>query len=146
MRKWTRVAAYGLIVKDEKMLLCRLSSIEKHVGKWTLPGGGLEFGEHPVDGAIREIREETGLDARIGSLAGIDSITSEFDSGMMHSIRILYYAEVMDGELCMEVGGSTDVCEWFTQEEALALPLVDLAQLGVKMAFDQAARLRSTSK
>lgn len=145
MRKWTRVASYGLIVKDDKILLCRLSSIEKHVGKWTLPGGGLDFGEHPVDGAIREIREETGLDARIGGLAGIDSITSEFDSGMMHSIRILYYAEVADGELCMEEDGSTDICEWFTQQEALALPLVDLAQLGVKMAFDQAARLRSTS-
>jgi ADP-ribose pyrophosphatase YjhB (NUDIX family) len=30
-------------------------------GRWSLPGGGLHRGEHPVDGALRELHEETGI-------------------------------------------------------------------------------------
>lgn len=145
MKKFTRVAAYGLLLQEEKILLCRLSRQQKDYGKWTLPGGGLEFGEHPEAGAVREIWEETGLEADITGLAEVDSILAEFNDRMMHALRIIYWAEVIGGELCIELDGSTDGCEWFTQEEALALPLVDLAKLGVEIAFDQAARLRSTS-
>ncbi len=145
MRKWTRVAAYGLIVRTNRILLCRLAAIEQNVGKWTLPGGGLEFGESPEDAALREIQEETGLKASLKGLADVDSVLYEYQDRKAHSIRILYWAEVESDALCVEVGGSTDGCDWFTEEEALSLPLVDLAKLGISLAFDQAARLRSTS-
>lgn len=135
MRKWTRVAAYGLILDQGQILLCRLSSQEKDVGKWTLPGGGLNFGESPEAGVLREIWEETGLEARLIGHAGIDSKLCEFHDGLMHAIRILYWAEPVQGELSVELNGSTDACQWFTEAEALRLPLVDLAELGVQMAF-----------
>ena len=40
----------------------------------TLPGGGIDFGEHPEAGAIRELREETGLAGRIEELLAVDSM------------------------------------------------------------------------
>jgi len=43
-----RVAAYNVCVDDaDRLLLCRLSGITEAPGSWTLPGGGIDFGEHP---------------------------------------------------------------------------------------------------
>ncbi|HEX6656334.1 MAG TPA: NUDIX domain-containing protein [Candidatus Limnocylindria bacterium] len=47
-RRVTRVAAYALCVEDGRILLCRIApGYWSGVGAWTLPGGGLDFGESP---------------------------------------------------------------------------------------------------
>lgn len=49
-----RISIKALILdKDGKFLLCRESD-----GRWELPGGGLDHGENPQDGLMREIKEE----------------------------------------------------------------------------------------
>lgn len=45
-------------------------------GKWDLPGGGLHRGEHPVEGAIRELQEETGLRIPAGELEFLGKFTT----------------------------------------------------------------------
>ena len=57
----TRLAAYAVIVQDGHILLCRVAPGNLGAGLWTLPGGGLEFGESPEVGVVREVEEETGL-------------------------------------------------------------------------------------
>ncbi len=135
-KKVSRVSAYGLLVKDEKILLCRLSQrVMKSAGHWTLPGGGLDFGESPEVGMVREFAEETGLMVKAGSLVAVDSLSDEVNGTLFHSIRILYKAIYVSGELQFEQDGTTDLCEWFTEQQALAQPLIGLSQLGVKHAF-----------
>jgi len=137
--KVTRVAAYGLIVHENKILLCRLSSyIPKDEGSWTLPGGGIDFGEDPQDAMMREVAEETGLIVRPDGLAGIDSLRLEDDKKLFHGIRIIYHTKQLGGSLRNELEGSTDLCAWWTLEEAKALPLVDLTEVGLKLAFPEA--------
>ena len=46
-----RVAAYAVIVRAGQVLLSRLAPSISEEELWTLPGGGIEFGEHP-DGAV----------------------------------------------------------------------------------------------
>ena len=55
-----RPGAFVVVVdaSNQKIVLVKHSYGER---KWGLPGGGLENGENPTDGAIREVREETGL-------------------------------------------------------------------------------------
>ena len=74
VRGRTRVGAYALCVDEQdRILLARLSAVEVDVGAWTLPGGGINFGEHPDTAVIRELEEETGLVGEIERFAGVFS-------------------------------------------------------------------------
>lgn len=136
----TRIAAYGLITDADRMLLCRISSqLPDLAGAWTLPGGGLEFGEDPVDAMVREVREETGLIVRPGGLAGIDSLHLEWGGRAFHSLRVIYFAEVTGGALRSEREGTTDLCAWHAIRETNSLPVVDLVQRGLTLLDERAA-------
>lgn len=133
----TRVAAYGLLEQDNKILLCRLSErVGINAGSWTLPGGGLDFGEDPKDAVVREFMEETGLVVSVAELVTIDSMSDHLPGwSPMHSIRIIYRVNYISGELRPEQEESTDLCAWHTQRETQDLPLVSLARHGVELTF-----------
>lgn len=134
----TRVAAYALCLDAEgRILLCRLSPSDLDTGYWTLPGGGLDFGEAPAPGALRELEEEAGLTGQITDIADVDSQVYGPRTGRpgeLHAIRVIYRVRVTGGSLRDELDGSTDTCAWFTLEQARALPLVDLAEHGISLA------------
>ncbi len=133
----TRVAAYGLVFNpDRQLLFCRLSAKVPWVqGKWTLPGGGVEFGEKPQDTLVREVHEESGLVVEPLGLAGVDSYVTENETQNFHNIRIVFRTRLIAGDLQNEQDGSTDLCQWFSYDEADRLPLVSLGRIGLKWAF-----------
>ena len=125
----TRVAAYAIVKNNSKVLLCRLSAqVPQWQGYWTLPGGGLDFGESPQAAMIREVFEETGITVTAGAIVNVDSqlLTSEAED--FHAIRLIYDANYISGELRFEVNGTTDQCAWFTHAEISRLNLVNLAK------------------
>jgi 8-oxo-dGTP pyrophosphatase MutT (NUDIX family) len=137
LSRWTYVAAYALCVDDGNVLLCRVGPGYNASGQWTLPGGGLEFGEEPESAVIRELREETGLDGAVEALAFVDSGTGPAGAdrgaryGPYHAIRIVYRVSITGGELRNELDGSTDTAQWFSAETASGLPLVGLARMAL---------------
>lgn len=126
----TRLAAYAWCEADDAVLLCRLAADTPEPGAWTLPGGGLEFGEDPAVGVLRELAEETGLEAELGALVGVRSEVLEPDetsSGhRIHVVGIVYRATLSGGTLRDEVGGSTDRAAWIPVDQLATIPTVDL--------------------
>lgn len=128
-----RVAAYAVIVDEGRILLAHWNE-GGHSG-WTLPGGGIDPGEDPIDAVRREVDEETGYMAEVGELLGIDSrvIPAARRIGganaPLHTLRIVYRAQLTGGELRNEIDGSTDEAAWFALDEIpqRRVKLVDVA-------------------
>lgn len=137
--RWTRVAAYALAADDQgRVLLVRVAAGYPQAGRWTLPGGGLGFGEDPADAVLRELTEETGLAGRIASIAFVDSRTNpprpESNLGEWHGIRIVYRVGITGGTLRDETEESTDSAAWFTREQLRSLAIVDLVEVALEHA------------
>jgi phosphohistidine phosphatase SixA len=137
--RMTRIAAYALCVDEaQRILLTRLTYPEIKAGWWTLPGGGLDFGESPSEAVLRELTEETGLTGEIESLAGVESwvrrgrtpggLADEFQA-----IQVIYRVRVTGGTLTDEVDGSTDAAAWFTQAELAGVQVVELVTAGLRL-------------
>jgi ADP-ribose pyrophosphatase YjhB (NUDIX family) len=127
----TRVAAYAVATDDDgRMLLCHIAPSVGVGDVWTLPGGGLDFGEAPEVAVLRELNEETGYVGELDGLVGVsDRVFNEVDGAdRLHAIRILYRVRIVGGELRDEPEGSTDTCRWFTPSEARTLRLGELAR------------------
>jgi len=65
-----RVVA-AVIVEHEGRVLLQQRAMGPRSGFWTFPGGFLEVGETPEQGAVRETKEEAGLDVELGPLQGV---------------------------------------------------------------------------
>jgi ADP-ribose pyrophosphatase YjhB (NUDIX family) len=89
--------AVGAVIRDEaqRVILVR-RAIEPGYGKWVFPGGYVDRGEVVEQAALREAREECGLDIRLEGLIGIYSYTGRTP------IVIVYAARVIGGELCTD--------------------------------------------
>jgi 8-oxo-dGTP diphosphatase len=137
----TRLGSYAICRDDGRILLARLSVLEVDVGGWTLPGGGVDFGEHPDAAVVRELREETGLEGEIDEVAGVFShvysATAFAGGGDLHFLGIVYRMRVVGGKLRDEVDGSTDRCAWFSEADLAGLRLVELAQFAVGLVFPE---------
>lgn len=89
-----KVAAGVLVEHEGKVLLVR-RRLSPRKGMWTFPAGFVDFGENPAEAAVRECREETGLEVEIAGL--LDVIAGqEHERGA--DIVIVYHARLMGGE------------------------------------------------
>jgi ADP-ribose pyrophosphatase YjhB (NUDIX family) len=121
-----RVGAYG-ICRDAagRVLQARNSELSEFPGQWTLPGGGVEQGEHPDDAVIREFAEETGLSMRIDALRTVTADVIRLPAGQLeHTDRLVYDVTVVSGSLAPEADGTTDRVEWIPPSSLRDLPLM----------------------
>ena len=137
--KIRRVGAYGICRDGSgRVLLARNSPRSEFPGLWTLPGGGVEQGEHPDDAVLREFGEETGLDVRIDALHAVTADVFRLPSGNLeHTDRILYDVSPAGGDLRAEADGTTERVAWMTAADLAGLALMPFtaAALGLPATF-----------
>jgi ADP-ribose pyrophosphatase YjhB (NUDIX family) len=117
------LAVIVAVIDDEKILLTKREDFEV----WCLPGGGVEEGESLAEGAVREAKEETGLDVRLTRLVGI---YSQLGGGMHDVHAVLYAAEPVGGELKMQ------------PHETIEVAYFPFDQLPAELLFGHEKRIR----
>ncbi len=134
----TRLAAYAVIVDERDRVLLALWN-EPEVGRWTMPGGGVELHENVEEAVVRELREETGYDVAPGRVLGVDTHVVPVERRWvrtgrpMRSVRVVFEAEVVGGELTHEVDGTTDEARWVALADVPALDRVSLVDASLEM-------------
>lgn len=107
------VLVVGAALINENKIALIQEGKEKSYGKWNLPGGRLEKGEKIIDGAIREVEEETGYKVNITYLTGIYNITSGIGDQV---VVINFIGDVIGGDLRYD-GKEIINAKWFTLDE-----------------------------
>ena len=121
----TRVAAYAVIVDAEgRILLTWYNGEGRHQPGWSLPGGGVDFGERLEDAVVREVHEEAGYVVDVGAPLTTQAWgRTEGEARPFMAVKVLFEATIVGGALgTVEVGGSTDFAEW--------VPLGDVVDRG----------------
>jgi 8-oxo-dGTP diphosphatase len=94
-----KVAVGTIITDTERRVVLVRRAIEPGYGKWVFPGGYVDRGEPVLEAAVREAREETGLEIRIERLVNIYSYPGRAP------IIIVYEASLAGGELACDDEG-----------------------------------------
>ena len=101
----------GVMVVEEGRILLVRRAMEPEKGRWSLPAGYLDYGESPVETAVREAREETSLEVRVTGL--VDVFHNPPGAGA--SVFLLYRAERESGEPAP--GDDADGAAFFGRDE-----------------------------
>jgi ADP-ribose pyrophosphatase YjhB (NUDIX family) len=125
----TRVSIYGLAIQsgteaDPRILLTQLAPQCYRAGSWTLPGGGMDFGESPLQTLVREVHEESALQATEPELFHVHSFSEQTQRGPFQAVQIVYRIQAQGEPRVLEVGGSTAAVAWVPLSEISDLPKV----------------------
>lgn len=115
-------AAVAIIDMDRILMLKRMDN-----KKWTMPGGTLELNENLVDCAIREVKEETGLDVSVCDVVGTytdPDIRIEYSDGeVRREFTVVYYGIASNSEVIID--NESSAYAWVPLSEVLEYPMAE---------------------
>ncbi|ARJ22316.1 NUDIX hydrolase [Bacillus sp. TH22] len=107
---------YALLYDETHEKLLMVKNKGKNGSYYTLPGGAVKFGETLEEAAIREVKEETGLDI---SVKGVCSISEAFfEERGHHAIFFNFLGEITGGEICISRPKEIEEITWMELDSA----------------------------
>jgi ADP-ribose pyrophosphatase YjhB (NUDIX family) len=127
------------IVEDDRGRIVLVHRLDNDL--WALPGGGMELGESIEETAVREVREETGLNVSITGLVGIYSNPNhvmKYDDGeVRQQFSLCYTTRLIGGQLAFD-NESTDIA-WLDSAEIAELNIHPSMRLRISHFFEKRA-------
>jgi len=146
------VGVGGVVIEEDRVLLIRRGA-EPLKGQWSIPGGTLELGETLMEGAARELKEETGLDVsvlemielfeRINFGRGADQAWTTIEERRrprFHFVIVDYLCQRISGEAV--AGGDVTEVQWAREDELEKFSLTPTATRVIRKAFSLARAKR----
>lgn len=134
------VPTVGVVcLKGDQVLLIRRGQPPR-LNQWSLPGGRLEWGETLEVAALRELKEETGVDAQLlGLLDVVDGVFPARPGGEItrHYVMIDYAARWISGEPV--AGDDAAEAKFVSLDEAMALVEWDETRRVIREAYEASA-------
>ena len=112
------MAVSAVVVDDDRLLLVRRGR-GTAAGTWAVPGGRVEHGELLAEAAVRELREETGIDGLCGPLIGAVELIDDDDETADHLVILAFEVSLLEAVEPV-AGGDAAEAEW--------VPLSDVAE------------------
>lgn len=127
----------GVVVRNgESVLLIRRGN-PPYVGEWSLPGGAQELGETVRNTAIREVREETGIEiADLTLLDVADLISTQHDGLVQHHYTLIDFGAFCAGGKLLAGSDAADA-QWWPIDEAIELVTWTETKRMIRLAVDR---------
>jgi ADP-ribose pyrophosphatase YjhB (NUDIX family) len=129
------VVAVTVFVVDEQDRVLLIQRTDN--GLWALPGGGQEFGEYIAETAVRETREEAGIDIEVTGVVGIytnpNHVVEYSDGEVRQQFSICFKARYLGGEPTTSDESSS--VRWVARTDLDALPIHQSMRLRVDHGY-----------
>jgi 8-oxo-dGTP diphosphatase len=120
LNTWT--AALVIVERAGSILLIQEAK-EGCRGKWFLPGGRTAVAESIAAAAVREAKEESGIDVALSGLLYVDQLVGAPREGGASRLRFVFVAEPLGGQLKQEADEHSLAAGWFPLSEIQKLDL-----------------------
>jgi len=136
VEKYQKITVGGLLIKDDKVLVVRRSSAEPYLtGYYELPGGKVDFGDHPKESLEREFMEEVNL--KVIALHPYRVFTYISDKGNRHTVELVYFVQLDDDIKNIKLSEEHDDFKWISAEEVDDLQISDEIKMNIKVGFKE---------
>ncbi len=146
MKEYKQLGTYGLIIKDNKILLIHKNG-GPYNGKLDLPGGTIEFLERPIETLKRELIEEVGIEVIKAELFDAEAVSFEWlynkEIIKVHHVGIFYkvltYKNDIKNKIAIdEINDDSLGAEFFSvnklkRDELSKIAIIELEKLGYKL-------------
>jgi 8-oxo-dGTP diphosphatase len=141
MRDKISIGVGAVVFRGEEVLVIKRGK-PPFLDQWSIPGGGLHYGERLLDAVAREVREETGVEISIlGLLDVFEAPPFEADGEILnHTLLIDYIADWVSGEVV--AGDDAAAAEFVSFEEAQQRLSWNVTRQAVARAAEWRARFR----
>ncbi|MEW2145764.1 NUDIX domain-containing protein [Micromonospora vinacea] len=130
------VVAVTVFVQDEQGRVLLIQRTDN--GLWALPGGGQDFGEYISETAMRETREETGVEVEVAGVVGIytnpNHVVEYSDGEVRQQFSICFRGRYLSGELTTSEESSS--VRWVAQDQLNDLPIHPSMKLRIDHGFE----------
>ena len=112
-----KVDVRGAVIEDGKVLLVQ----ESADGMWTLPGGWADIGDAPSEAVEREIREESGYEAKAVKLLAVEDRKRRHPPSVQDVYKMAFLCDLVGGEA--QTSAETTAVGWFSEDDIPPLSL-----------------------
>ncbi len=137
MKEYQQVCVSGFVLNDkgEVLIVKRAMDDDFLPGYWEVPGGGTDFGEHPIIALQRELKEETGLDVEVDEPLYVDDYFMDKSHEKIHRVEIFFLCRMKDVNQQVQISHEHSEYKWVSKEAVSTVGMTEYMRKSISSFF-----------